>query len=447
MGEEVVDLWEAEDPPDDDDDSVVEQATRSSISASNPGVLYEAGIICAREGDGEIIKNSSGEKVIVLREWNLLLSAQKIALRRQSIGRADWEKLPWTGFTCLLFTRAWEMGRMLTLAKKEGRIEIMRNFHDTCRTYWTDWMRGQVPPPGWDERFDIDKDNWREAFLLYERDLEIQADLEYLTEAVYVFYITHLDKLIRENDKLWGDFCKRRVDRHGNILDELELDTRLYDMTIPGVQVPMNKKTVIPEPEKHFSCSTKLMVMAIDLYEEDAPPSFCHLTTFALKKLRQFVDSRKEMTAQSYRFFVEHAYNQFFQHEAFHQSATARTKAREFGSGEFHTSTKLEGYVWIAGEKKMTHVSKDQADDVDMEDHDVDADEELDELPRLQVIVRKQENKEGVSSSKKEETQEGVGSPGREEAKNQKWCKLMMKKKLYQRWHLSQDLKIDMVSS
>ena len=49
MGEEVVDLWEAEDPPDDDDDSVVEQATRSSISASNPWVLYEAGIICARE--------------------------------------------------------------------------------------------------------------------------------------------------------------------------------------------------------------------------------------------------------------------------------------------------------------------------------------------------------------------------------------------------------------
>jgi len=34
MGEEVVDLWEAEDPP--DDDYVVEQATSSSISASNP---------------------------------------------------------------------------------------------------------------------------------------------------------------------------------------------------------------------------------------------------------------------------------------------------------------------------------------------------------------------------------------------------------------------------
>ena len=101
MGGEVVDLWEAEDPPDDVENPVVEQATRSSISASNPWVLYEAGIICARQENGEIIKNSSGEKVIVLREWNLLLGPQKIALRRQSIGRADWEKLPWASMLTL----------------------------------------------------------------------------------------------------------------------------------------------------------------------------------------------------------------------------------------------------------------------------------------------------------------------------------------------------------
>ena len=140
----------------------------------------------------------------------------------------------------------------------------------------------------------------------------------------------------------------------------------------------MNKKTVIPEPEKHFSFSTKLMVMAIDLYEEESPPSYSPFTTFAIKKLRQFVDSRKELTAQSYRFFVEHAYNQFFQHEAFHQPATARTKVKERAAGEFHTSTKLEGYVWIAGKRDVTHVPKDQADDVQMQDDDAhEPDEEL----------------------------------------------------------------------
>ena len=126
------------------------------------------------------------------------------------------------------------------------------------------------------------------------------------------------------------------------------------------------------------------------------------------------MDSRKEMTAQSYRFFVEHAYNQFFQHEAFHQSATARTKAKDIGAGEFQTSTKLAGYVWIAGEKKMTHVPKDQADDVHMEDHDEDAGEELDD-PRLQVIVKPQEKKDddkGVSSLQRGETQEQDGLSG-----------------------------------
>ena len=117
MGEEVVNLWEAEDPPDDVDDPVVEQATRSSISASNPWVLYEAGIICAREESGvtyqELLRREG--HCSQRMEPSMLGPPQKIALRRQSIVRADWEKLPWTGHPCLLFTRAWEIGRMLVI--------------------------------------------------------------------------------------------------------------------------------------------------------------------------------------------------------------------------------------------------------------------------------------------------------------------------------------------
>ena len=50
MGEKVVDSRKAE----SEEDYVVEQATRSSISAPKPRVLYEAGIICARCEDGRI---------------------------------------------------------------------------------------------------------------------------------------------------------------------------------------------------------------------------------------------------------------------------------------------------------------------------------------------------------------------------------------------------------
>ena len=197
----------------------------------------------------------------------------------------------------------------------------------------------------------------------------------------------------------------------------LELNTYGYDMTDPDAEVPMNKKTIIPDPEKHFSFSTKLMVLAIELYQRETPRDFCPYTIFAHRKLTQFVDSRKDLTAQSYRFFVEHAYNQFFQHEAFHQSARARTKTRDLNAGEFHTSTKRDGYVWVANTEKVVHVPKDRANDVDMEGDDDHNDTQF--LPSLQVIVRPQEKtekEEGVSSLQKEETpQHAISSSDEDE--------------------------------
>ena len=104
------------------------------------------------------------------------------------------------------------------------------------------------------------------------------------------------------------------------------------------------------------------------------------------------------MTAQSYRFFVEHAYNQFFQHGAFHQSARARTKVKDLNGGDFHTSKKLDGYIWTAIDSKFTHIPKDQADDLNMDDEvDAEDDEEVEFLPQLDVAVRPQA-KEDVSS-------------------------------------------------
>ena len=46
----------------------------------------------------------------------------------------------------------------------------------------------------------------------------------------------------------------------------LKLNTTGYDLTDSTVVVPSIPKTVIPEPEIHYSFSTTLMVMAIELY-------------------------------------------------------------------------------------------------------------------------------------------------------------------------------------
>ena len=85
-------------------------------------------------------------------------------------------------------------------------------------------------------------------------------------------------------------------------------------------------------------------------------------------------------------------------------------------AGELHTSTKLDGYVWVANTEKVIHVPRDRADDVEMEDDDVQ--EETQFLPSLQVIVRPQvktSKEEDVSSLQREETSQQAGPSEDEE--------------------------------
>lgn len=76
---------------------------------------------------------------------------------------------------------------------------------------------------------------WTEEILKYKRDAAIQSDLEYISEAVYDLYRRHLDNIVRSNDKLWGDFCRKQVDTEGipsgllelNVAQRVTLENRL----------------------------------------------------------------------------------------------------------------------------------------------------------------------------------------------------------------------------
>ena len=127
------------------------------------------------------------------------------------------------------------------------------------------------------------------------------------------------------------------------------------------------------------------MVMAIELYQEEPDRKFCHYVTYAHQKLVNFVESREQMTTESYKFFIEHAYNQFVTRSAFHTSARAKTKAKDItGHGITHVSTKLSGYVWLGSKTRLVHIPEDQAGDVAMHD---DTDKRADVLPRLKVKI------------------------------------------------------------
>ena len=144
-----------------------------------------------------------------------------------------------------------------------------------------------------------------------------------------------------EKQYIWNDATQR--------YDEfLELSTKGYDMRNPSTVIPMAEKTVIPEPEIHFSFSTMLMVIAIELYLQESERQFCHYVTYAHRKLVQFVESRKQMTAESDRFFVDTPTISFVQHESFHISARSKTKAKDIGaSGTLHTS--IQNFLVMCG--------------------------------------------------------------------------------------------------
>ena len=126
------------------------------------------------------------------------------------------------------------------------------------------------------------------------------------------------------------------------------------------------------------------------------------------------------MTTVSYKFFIEHAYNQFVTRSAFHTSARSKTKAKDItGHGITHVSTKLSGYVWIGSKTKLVHTTTDQADDVTMDDVVTEAEDETDrranELPNLEAEIEQEEEHEpqqvqDVQEKVQQEPMEGVGS-------------------------------------
>ena len=119
------------------------EQTTSSVSATNPWVLYEAGVICSRREDGSLEHNVSAERVLNLREWAYLLKSQRMKPRHQNIRRPEWKKLPWTAHLCYLFTRAWEIGRWKSHHKKAREFNEMRTLSERARARGVDGMRGE----------------------------------------------------------------------------------------------------------------------------------------------------------------------------------------------------------------------------------------------------------------------------------------------------------------
>ena len=238
--------------------------------------------------------------------------------------------------------------------------------------------------------------------------------------------------MIRKNHLLRGDVCKKVVKRDP-VTGQTE-ETKLLDLVfLPGAtEVPPEPSNVIPKPEKHFSFSTTLMVLATELYFAKVPDhKLSSYAKFPYQKLVEFVESRKEMTRSSYRHFVEHAYTQFVQHKSFHSAACSKTTTKDvYASGMFDTSTKLEAYTWVTNHGRVARMPTGDARTYQMPDRPLqvddgeDDDDEDQQVPLLQVVVQ-QDAAEAPPQADQDEEMEEVeevedgGSPQGEEPMNE----------------------------
>lgn len=159
-------------------DDQIEYGVFSSFASTNPWVLYEANVVCFKDENDVILKNSSGEKVIHLREWFNLSQNQRLSLERQGYTREDWESLPWTGHQCYLMTRAWELGRLrayyMSKNDADGFDQAGRILGE-ARNSKLDWLRGIPKPDGWGERNTLypNPSDLPEEFKEYDRNRQI----------------------------------------------------------------------------------------------------------------------------------------------------------------------------------------------------------------------------------------------------------------------------------
>ena len=257
------------------------------------------------------------------------------------------------------------------------------------------------------------------------------------------FYQVHLDRMIRKNELLWGDFCKPKY--HWNeVKEEYEkyLDLK-HDRLWPHRSkygCDTNSKDSHSWTWKSISHSQQLWWWwQMNFSKENLKGSFATMSHMLIKKLVNFVESRKQMTIESYKFFIEHAYNQFVTHSAFQNFCKIQDEGQGYHRSWYYTCQHQTFWLcvdWFAS-KSLFSFQKIKLVMFTMDDvAEDDTDRWADVLPRLEGKIEREDEQEpqqvqdvqgevqeethgrckpSVSSPLGEETQEEPGDSGQAE--------------------------------
>ena len=201
----------------------------------NPWMVYDIGMVSLHDRVGIRVLQSTGEDVILVRDWDRLTRHQReyfcrrYKLLRPNVygteedpktyapsfepGIPQWMELAQTGYQQFFFIRAWENGRRWAEILTDHGIQSIElsSFLDMCRDpKLLGWNFG-IPEPQWDNFGNTVEEAFNNPLFAklhyrFKQEEEIGRVMHLVSELVCDFFIKVLPKWVLDHSILWEEF-------------------------------------------------------------------------------------------------------------------------------------------------------------------------------------------------------------------------------------------------
>ena len=352
----------------------------------NPWMIYDIGMVSLHDRVGTRVLQSTGEDVILVRDWDRLTRHQReyfcrrYKLLRPSVygteenpktyapsfepGISQWMELAQTGYQQFFFIRAWENGRRWAeILTDHGIASVeLSNFLDMCRDpKLLGWNFG-IPEPQWDNFGNTVEEAFNNPLFAklhyrFKQEQEIGRVMHLLSELVCDFFIKVLPKWVLNHLILWEDFMI--LDPHTKL--------PVYKTSEAALQAERNPEkyhTHFAMNFKKFRFSARIVWYLIDR-DRNHLESFLHnsnsrFVQHACYQLRDYVQARVAISDPLYEMIKKEEFERQYNSKFLEAISCSRVAVEPISSGTYEPSSKLNLKVLQDILKGIFKIQKDE---------------------------------------------------------------------------------------
>ena len=352
----------------------------------NPWMIYDIGMVSLHDRVGTRVLQSTGEDVILVRDWDRLTRHQReyfcrrYKLLRPSVygteenpktyapsfepGISQWMELAQTGYQQFFFIRAWENGRRWAEILTDHGISSVElsSFLDMCRDpKLLGWNFG-IPEPQWDNFGNTVEEAFNNPLFAklhyrFKQEEEIGRVMHLLSELVCDFFIKVLPKWVLNHSILWEEFMI--LDPHTNL--------PVYKTSEAALQAERNPEkyhTHFAMNFKKFRFSARIVWYLIDR-DRNHLESFLHnsnsrFVQHACYQLRDYVQARVAVSDPLYEMIKKEEFERQYNSKFLEAISCSRVVVEPVSSGTYEPSSKLNLKVLQDILKGIFKIQKDE---------------------------------------------------------------------------------------